>query len=154
MTLILENETLDELRVGDGASIERSLNRRDLHLWAAVTGNPALDEDFVATRGVTIWAMSLFSTLIGSTLPGLGSVIQGATVNFHRPVAIGEKVTATVAVKELSADQGSFGSTVGAPTVPAPWSPTPASRSLRQPRRSAGNAPSIDWRNWSSAARA
>lgn len=50
--------------------------------------------------------MSLFSTMIGSTLPGLDSVIQGANVNFHRPVAIGEKVTATVRVKELRADQG------------------------------------------------
>jgi len=106
MTSILENKTLDELRVGDRASFERTLHRGDLRLWAAVTGNPNLDEDFVATRGITTWATSLFSTLIGSTLPGLGSVIQASTNHFHQPIAIGETVTATIAVKEIRRDQG------------------------------------------------
>ena len=106
MTRILENKTLDELRVGDSASIERSLHRGDVRLWAAVTGNPNLDEDFVAARGITTWTTSLFSTLIGSTLPGLGSVIQGAATHYHRPISIGETVTATVAVKEIRPDQG------------------------------------------------
>jgi phosphotransacetylase/acyl dehydratase len=106
MTSILENKTLDELRVGERASLERTLHRGDLRLWAAVTGNPSLDEDFVATRGITTWATSLFSTLIGSTLPGLGSVIQASTIHFHQPIAIGETVTATVAVKEIRRDQG------------------------------------------------
>ena len=49
MTRILENKTLDELRVGDSASIERSLHRGDVRLWAAVTGNPNLDEPFPAS---------------------------------------------------------------------------------------------------------
>ena len=106
MTSILENKTLDELRVGDRASLERTLHRGDLRLWAAVTGSPNLDEDFVATRGITTWATALFSTLIGSTLPGLGSVIQASTNHFHQPIAIGETVTATVAVKEIRRDQG------------------------------------------------
>ena len=101
MTRILENKTLDEIRVGDSASIERSLNRADLRLWAAVTGNPEFDEDFVAGRVIMTWAMSLFSTLIVSTIPGWGSTIQAATARYYRPVAMGDTVTATVTVKEI-----------------------------------------------------
>ena len=106
MTRILENKTLDEIRVADSASIERSLNRADLRLWAAVTGNPEFDEDFVAGRVIMTWAMSLFSTLIVSTIPGWGSTIQAATARYHRPVAIGDTVTATVTVKEIRRDPG------------------------------------------------
>ena len=105
MTRVFKNKTLDELRVGDSASIERSLNRADLRLWAALTGNPSLDEDVVEACGITTWATSLFSSLIGSTLPGLGSTIQAASTRYHQPVAIGTKVTATVAVKEIRHDQ-------------------------------------------------
>ena len=46
-----------------------------------------------------------FSMLIGSILPGLGSTIQAASARYHQPVAIGTKVTATVAVKEIRHDQ-------------------------------------------------
>ena len=106
VTRVLENKTHDEIRVGDCASIERSLNRADLRLWAALTGNPEFDEDFVKARGITTWATSLFSTLIGSTLPGWGSTIQAATAHYHRAVAIGDTVTATVTVKEIRRDPG------------------------------------------------
>jgi phosphotransacetylase/acyl dehydratase len=105
VTRILENKTLDEMRLGDSASMTRSLIRTDVRLWAAVTGNPSLDEDFVEARGITTWATSLFSTLIGSTLPGLGSVIRSANAHFHEPIAIGDTVTATVVVKEIRRDQ-------------------------------------------------
>ena len=92
--------------MANSASIERSLNRADLRLWAAVTGNPEFDEDFVAGRVIMTWAMSLFSTLIVSTIPGWGSTIQAATARYHRPVAIGDTVTATVTVKEIRRDPG------------------------------------------------
>jgi len=101
VTSVVENKTLDEIHAGDSVSIDRSLNRADLRLWASLTGNPNLDEHFIEARGVSTWATSLFFTLIGSKLPGIGSTIEGATTRYHRPVAIGEKVTATVTVKEV-----------------------------------------------------
>ncbi|MFY9993002.1 MAG: hotdog domain-containing protein, partial [Rhodoplanes sp.] len=108
MTPVVENKTLDEIHAGDSVSIDRSLNRADLRLWASLTGNPNLDEHFIEARGVSTWATSLFFTLIGSKLPGIGSTIEGATTRYHRPVAIGEKVTATVTVKEVRRDTGSI----------------------------------------------
>ena len=64
MTRVFENKTLDEIRVGESASIQQSLTQDDLRLWSALTGNVGLDEDLVQARGTTSWAMSLFSSLI------------------------------------------------------------------------------------------
>ena len=38
-----ENRTIDELRVGESASLRRTLDRGDLRLWSALTGNAGID---------------------------------------------------------------------------------------------------------------
>ena len=106
MTRVFENKTIDEMRVGDSAAITRTLHSADLRAWAAVSGNPSLDESFIEGHGLTQWAASLFSTVIGSKLPGPGSVIQSVSARFHRPIRTGEAVAATVTVKEIRKDQG------------------------------------------------
>ena len=105
MNRIFENKTLDEIRVGDSASLQQSLTQRDLRLWSALTGNLGFDEDLVPARATTSWATSLFSTLISSTLPGLGSVIHAAHARYHQSVPIGQMVTATVTVNEIWRDR-------------------------------------------------
>jgi phosphate acetyltransferase len=101
MTRVFENKTLDEIRVGQSTSTQQSLTQGDLRVWSALTGNLGLDEDLVQARGTTAWATSLFSSLISSTLPGLGSIIQAANARYHQSVEIGQTVTATVTVKEV-----------------------------------------------------
>jgi phosphate acetyltransferase len=105
VTRVFENKTIDELRVGDSAAITWTLHSADLRAWAAVSGNPSLDESFIEGHGLTQWAASPFSTVIGSKLPGPGSVIQSVSARFHRPIRTGEAVTATVTVKEIRKDQ-------------------------------------------------
>ena len=106
MTRVFENKTIEEIRVGNSAVITRTLHSADLRAWAAVSSNPSLDESFIDGHGITQWATSLFSTVIGSQLPGPGSVIQSVSARFHRPIRTGEAVTATVSVKEIRKDQG------------------------------------------------
>jgi len=101
MARIFENKTLDEIRVGESASLQQSLTQGDLRLWSALTGNLGLDEELVQARGTASWATALFSSLISSTLPGLGSVIHAANARYHQSVQVGETVTATVTVKEV-----------------------------------------------------
>jgi phosphate acetyltransferase len=105
MTRIFNNKTLEEIRLGESASIQQTLTQGDLRLWSALTGNLGLDEELVQARGITAWATSLFSTLISSTLPGLGSVIQSANARYHQSVQVGQTVTATVTVKEIWRDR-------------------------------------------------
>jgi phosphotransacetylase/acyl dehydratase len=107
MAEILENKTFDEIELGDSASLTRVLRYEDLETWAAVTGNVNLVDavETAAREGITeeggafgIWGTALFSTIVGTELPGAGTQIRSAHVNYHRPIVIGSEVTATVTV--------------------------------------------------------
>ncbi len=109
MTETIENKTFDEIQIGDAASLTRVLRPEDIETWAAVTGNLNLiDLDPTALNssmfpyggGQAMWAATLFSTVAGTRLPGLGSLTTAADIHFIRPVPIGQRVTATVTVKE------------------------------------------------------
>ena len=115
MVEMIENRTFDEIAIGDSASISRALRHDDIETWAAVTGNlnlididpgPADSSIFALGGGHTMWGASLFGTLAGSHLPGLGSVSTAASMRVHRPIPVGEMVTATVTVKEKRAASG------------------------------------------------
>jgi phosphate acetyltransferase len=116
MPKMIENKTFDEIAIGDSASMVRMLHERDAETWAAVTGNvnlidldpgPADTSMFAHGGGQVMWAASLFSTLAGTELPGLGSVTTAAEVRFHRPVAVDVPVKATITVAGKNADSGS-----------------------------------------------
>lgn len=102
---IIINKTFDEIRVGESASITRTLTKRDIQLFAIVTGdmNPAhLDETYAKTDifrqivGHGMWTGSMFSALLGMYLPGPGTVYLSQTLKFLRPVHLGETITASV----------------------------------------------------------
>ncbi len=79
----IENRTFAELQVGDSASIARTLNHRDIELFAVMSGdvNPAhVDEEYaksdmfhhVIAHGM--WGGALISTVLGTQLPGPGAI--------------------------------------------------------------------------------
>jgi phosphate acetyltransferase len=112
---ILENKTFDEITIGDTASMTRALRPHDLAMLAAVTGNVnlmTLDETaggksmFVQGSGQAAWAATLFSTLAGMKLPGLGSITKDMDIRFERPIPFGVTVTATLEVIEKRAEAG------------------------------------------------
>lgn len=114
MVEMIENKTLDEIAIGDSASMVRMLHAGDAETWAAVTGNvnlidldpgPADTSMFAHGGGQVMWAASLFSTLAGTELPGLGSITTGANIRFHRPVAVEVPVKATVTVAEKKPEE-------------------------------------------------
>jgi len=105
----LRNRTFDELQVGDTASLVRIVGRDDIDLFAAVSGdaNPAhLDAAFAATDlfghivAHGMWTGALISALLGTKLPGPGTIYLAQDFRFLKPVALGDTVTATVTVKE------------------------------------------------------
>lgn len=101
----IENRTFDEIAPGDAASLTRTLTDADIKLFAIMSGdvNPAhLDEEFarndmfhkIIAHGM--WGGALISTLLGTQLPGPGTIYLSQTLRFRRPVAIGDAVTVTV----------------------------------------------------------
>ncbi|WP_095589443.1 bifunctional enoyl-CoA hydratase/phosphate acetyltransferase [Actibacterium ureilyticum] len=105
----IENRTFDELQPGDSAQIERVLTARDIDLFAIVSGdvNPAhVDPDYakddmfhkVIAHGM--WGGALISAVLGTELPGPGTIYLDQSLKFHRPVGIGDRVITRVTVRE------------------------------------------------------
>jgi len=106
---VLRNRIFDELQLGDTDSITRLVSHDDIDLFAAVSGdeNPAhLDAAFakaglfghVVAHGM--WTAALVSAVLGTRLPGPGTIYLGQDLLFLKPVAPGDTITATVTVKE------------------------------------------------------
>lgn len=105
----IENRTFDEIQVGDSATIERRLTMDDIKLFAIMSGdvNPAhVDEDFAkSTRFQEIiahgmWGGALISTVLGTELPGPGTIYLGQTLRFKAPVGLGDVLRVHVKVLE------------------------------------------------------
>lgn len=106
---MIENRTFDEIAVGESASLVRRLTRADIELFAILSGdvNPAhLDDQFAARslfRHVVahgMWSGALFSAVMGTKLPGPGSIYLGQDLRFLRPIALDDTITVTVTVRE------------------------------------------------------
>ncbi len=105
----IENRPLAEIRVGDSASLTRTLRPRDISLFALVSGdvNPAhLDKEYADAdrfHGVVahgLWGGSLISAVLGTELPGPGTIYLAQSLRFLRPVKVGDAITARVTVRE------------------------------------------------------
>src|SRR5712692_980054 len=105
---MIENRTFDEITLGESASLVRTLSREDIALFAIMSGdvNPAHVDDEYAKSDVFhkiiahgMWGGSLISTLLGTKLPGPGTIYLSQTLTFERPVGIGDTVTVSVTVR-------------------------------------------------------
>jgi len=104
---VLRNRTFDEIAVGDSAGIERTLTREDIQLFAILSGdiNPQhVDPAFAASsrfHGVIahgMWGGALISAVLGTRLPGPGTVYLGQSLHFHAPVRLGDRLAIVVTV--------------------------------------------------------
>ena len=107
-------KTIEELQVGDTAKFSKTISESDVYLFAGVTGdlNPAhVNEDyakntFFKTRiAHGMLSAGFISAVIGTTLPGPGTIYLRQEVSFLAPVKFGDTVTAIVEVAEIIADK-------------------------------------------------
>jgi len=110
----IENRTFDDLNIGDSASLSRTLTGEDIKLFALVSGdvNPAhMDPDYAATdmfhRVIAhgMWGGGLISAVLGTELPGPGTIYLDQSFRFCRPVGLGDTITASVTVREKRPDR-------------------------------------------------
>ena len=105
----IENRTFDELKVGETASLARTLTYKDIELFAIMSGdvNPAhVDEAFaksdmfhkIVAHGM--WGGALISTVLGTQMPGPGTIYLNQSLRFGGPVGLGDTITITLKVAE------------------------------------------------------
>lgn len=101
---------IDQLEPGVTESFTKTVTERDIELFGEVSGdkNPMhFDEEFAQktlfkgriAHGVL--SASFISTVLGTKLPGPGTIFISLSVKFVAPVRIGDTVTATCTVREL-----------------------------------------------------
>jgi phosphate acetyltransferase len=105
----IENRTYDEIKVGDSATLTRTLRPEDIQLFAVMSGdvNPAhVDPDYahssmfheVIAHGM--WGGALISTVLGTEFPGPGTIYISQTLRFSRPVKVGDQITIKITCKQ------------------------------------------------------
>jgi acyl dehydratase len=104
----------EAVAVGARASVEHAFDVQDVSSFAQLCGddNPIhLDADAARAAGferaVVHGALvaSLISRLLGTKLPGPGTVLLGQTLRFQRPVHPGDRLRATVEVTKVRDDK-------------------------------------------------
>ncbi|MCZ0813188.1 MAG: bifunctional enoyl-CoA hydratase/phosphate acetyltransferase [Pseudomonadota bacterium] len=105
----IENRPFDEIKLGDSAELVRTLTAQDIDAFAVVSGdvNPAhVDEEFaegdifhkVIAHGM--WGGALISNVLGTQLPGPGTIYLEQSLKFLKPVGVGDTVVVRVEVTE------------------------------------------------------
>ncbi len=111
---MIENRTFDEMEIGEHASLSHTVTRQDIDLFAMVSGdlNPAhLDQAYARTdtfHKIVAHGMlgaGLISGVLGTKLPGPGTIYLGQDLRFLRPVGVGDTIAATLTVKEKRSDK-------------------------------------------------
>jgi acyl dehydratase len=104
-----------DYREGQSASITRHVTAEDVEAFARVSGdtNPVhLDAGYAATTrfGKRIahgmLAVSYISAVLGTRLPGPGTIYLSQNVSFLKPVFLGDTITATVSVSKFRPEKG------------------------------------------------
>lgn len=100
----------EELKPGMSASLTKLVSARDVDLFGEVSGdmNPVhFDEDYAKKtifRGHVAHgalSVSILSAVLGTKIPGPGTLVLSFTTLFKAPVRIGDTVTAVCTVREL-----------------------------------------------------
>jgi 3-hydroxybutyryl-CoA dehydratase len=106
----MTGKTIDELSVGDHAEITRVVDEGDIAAFVDAIGdfNPLhVDRDYAATTpfgepiAPGIFTAGLISAVIGTKMPGPGTIYLAQTLEFMKPVRAGDLITARVDVVEV-----------------------------------------------------
>lgn len=105
---------MSKFQIGQKASIEKAFSDEDVRVFAAISldKNPVhLNDEYAENtifKGKIVHGFltgSLISAIIGTILPGEGSIYLNQTLNFRKPVRIGEMIKATVEIIGIREDK-------------------------------------------------
>ena len=102
--------TICEMKIGDTASVSKTISESDVYLFAGITGdhNPAHVNEESASRTMFgkriahgILSAGFISAVLAMKLPGPGTIYLGQDLKFKKPVYFGDTITAICTVTEL-----------------------------------------------------
>jgi len=105
---------LEDLNVGQTAVFAKTVTEADIVLFAGITGdtNPAhLNQEYAETTMFKgriahgMLAAGFISAVLGTKLPGPGTIYLSQTLKFKAPVRIGDTVVARVTVTAIAPEK-------------------------------------------------
>ncbi|HBG16375.1 MAG TPA: enoyl-CoA hydratase [Firmicutes bacterium] len=104
---ILNGKTVEEVVIGEKASMSKTIGETDVYMFTALTGslNPLYQNEVYASKteyGRRIVPELLLASMLpatqGNFLPGEGNVHLKQKLEFHKPAFIGDTVTTEVEI--------------------------------------------------------
>lgn len=101
---------INEIKIGMSESYSQTISEADVKAYAGISGdrNPVhMDYEYAEKSRYKkriahgMISSSFFSALFGTKLPGPGCVYVNQSLNFKRPVYIGDTVTAIITVTKI-----------------------------------------------------
>lgn len=114
MSVFLNCIPIEEIEIGMSASYSQTVTDADIKAFAGISGdrNPVhVDEDYAEQSRYKkrivhgMMTASYFSALFGTKIPGEGCVYVAQSLQFKRPVYMGDTVTATIEVTKIDVDK-------------------------------------------------
>lgn len=107
---MLQNFSIDQMDVGQSATMSRTVTEADIDTFASVTGDTSpihVDADY-ATNSLFkqkiahgMLSGGFISAVIGTQLPGAGTIYLKQSLKFKEPVMIGDTVETTVTITSI-----------------------------------------------------
>lgn len=107
----MKGKTAKDIRIGDRAEFWKTISESDIYLYAGITGdfNPAHIDQLYAEKTAFrsriahgLLSAGFISTVIGTKLPGPGTIYINQELNFIAPVYIGDTIKAFVEVLDVN----------------------------------------------------
>ncbi|WP_147693337.1 MaoC family dehydratase [Vogesella mureinivorans] len=105
---------IEDINIGMSASYSQTITDADVKSFAGISGdnNPVHMSDeyaessrFKKRIAHGLLSASFFSAIFGTKLPGEGCVYVGQNLKFHKPVYLGDTVTAKVTVTSVDVEK-------------------------------------------------
>lgn len=113
-SLVFDYISIDQIKEGMEVSYSQTITDADVKAFAGISGdrNPVhMDEDYAQNSRYKkriahgMISASYFSALFGTKIPGEGCVYVAQSLQFKRPVYLGDTVIATVMVTKVDVDK-------------------------------------------------
>lgn len=110
----MNSRTIQEIQIGDFATFTKTVTEADVVNFAGICGdfNPAHMDAAAAEKGMFgrriahgMLSAGFISTVLGTELPGTGTIYMGQELRFVKPVYLGDTVTATCTVIERNEEK-------------------------------------------------
>lgn len=105
---------IEDMEVGQSASVSKTVTAEDIEKFAEVSmdNNPVhLDQAYAETTMFKtriahgMLSAGFISAVLGTKLPGKGTIYMGQTLRFKAPVKIGDTVDTTCTIKEINPEK-------------------------------------------------